>query len=250
MTIGLWLINKGWLFEPNESQNQEFLKIAKLSVLRALSQADAVQQYAFIGIAAVFSFRKGNSKLQLVTAKLNRSSLEIILGFHSSKYSCALDPSKHLSCAPAACVMNIIAFDKVYALYPRATFEERVSLIMLDAHNYDGDALDKYRRHGWGTIPRIWPGHPELDRCFALGHCHSIGDKHTWVVPLDMDGVTLQPCLSPLSPEFQWDPFKHSTWKLDFQNQAHVSAFLEPLLGLNLFAMSISSLTTASTKSW
>lgn len=111
--------------------------------------------------------------------------------------------------------MNIVTFDKAYSLFPRATFEERVSLVLLDVLRVEGKAFEKYSRRGWAMIPRIWPGYPELDRCFALGRSRSVGDSLSWVVPLDTAGVVPRPRLSPSSPEFGWDPVECSSWKLD-----------------------------------
>lgn len=119
-----------------------------------------------------------------------------------------------------ACVINIIAFNKAYALFPEATFEERVSLVMLDLQSYEGKALAKYSQRGWVMVSRIWPHHAALNSSFALGSCRWVGDKRTWVLHLNMDGITLRPRVTPSSAEFHLDPVEQSTWMLDVHGES------------------------------
>lgn len=87
LEVGLWFMDKGWTFEPTDFQTEDFKELAKPAKLRALSRPDAINEsYPFAGVATVFTFRKNGLQLQVVVAKVNRSPLECVLGFHSSKH--------------------------------------------------------------------------------------------------------------------------------------------------------------------
>ena len=49
--------------------------------------------------------------------------------------------------------MNIITFDKAYCLYPRATLEERISLVCTDRQDEVIERVyERYSRRGWSII--------------------------------------------------------------------------------------------------
>ncbi|CCL99903.1 uncharacterized protein FIBRA_01928 [Fibroporia radiculosa] len=116
------------------------------------------------GIAAVFTFIRAspgqNRKVQLIVAR--RTPMKIVLAFHST------------------CVMNVIAYDKAFALYPRATFEERKALIRSRAGRRQQSAIGKYATRGWEMVSEL----PAMQRSasnptFRLGQ-RWIADGDSW----------------------------------------------------------------------
>lgn len=84
LEMGLWLVEQGWVFHPHKFQDEDLSKAADALTSRSLYlQRDPEgTSYYFAGVASVFTFWKGNLKLQLIAAK--HTPLECILGFHSS----------------------------------------------------------------------------------------------------------------------------------------------------------------------
>lgn len=109
--------------------------------------------------------------------------------------------------------MNIISYNAAYSLYPRATFEERVSLCMSVANSGEIDAIGKYKVRGWRVYSEIL-AHQEETSPFYLLDTRWLDDDKSWVVPLDMAGVQKRPPLSTTSPEFDWDPAVQNSWCL------------------------------------
>ncbi|PPQ72060.1 hypothetical protein CVT25_013477, partial [Psilocybe cyanescens] len=104
----------------------------------------------------VLNFRKDGvhkgGKIQVITS--NGSALSSILGFHSSK-----GVVRFLLLWPlifyheSACVMNLITYDAAFSLYPKATFEDRLSLLCLPASpELHVLITTKYGGRGWNII--------------------------------------------------------------------------------------------------
>jgi hypothetical protein len=93
------------------------------------------------------------------------------------------------------------------------------------------NALSKYALRGWSIAARIWPHKtPTSDSSgpFFLSTSRWVRDKHSWVVPLDVSGVSMRPRLSFSSPEFSWDPVVYNSWKLgtgDFPDKTLVMSY-------------------------
>lgn len=111
--------------------------------------------------------------------------------------------------------MNLIAFDAAYSLYPRATFEERRTLNMPVLTPGEELARSKYVDRGW-RLQDCLPPHdvrnPKLP--FYLGTLRTMGDKLSWVIPLDTTGVDMRLPITELSPVFRWDPVIQNSWRL------------------------------------
>jgi hypothetical protein len=110
--------------------------------------------------------------------------------------------------------MNIIAFDAVYALYPRATFGEWQNLVMRDDSNHDQLCLAKYASRGWRTAANYWPQDESLLQLFFIGKRRFVGDNMCWNMKFTLDGVDTRPLLSPTSDGFEWDPIRNNSWML------------------------------------
>lgn len=146
----------------------------------------------------VYSFTRngpdGPLKVQIVAAA--RSPLVTILSFHNT------------------CVMNCIAFDAAYSIYPQATFEERVSLGMASRNDREAE-FAKYRSRGWQLIFIAPPQEKRTGGApFHCGVTRWVRDRHMWIVPLDTSDLQPRPRLSPTSDYFAWDPMVYNSWKL------------------------------------
>lgn len=90
----------------------------------------------------------------------------------------------------------MISWDRLYSLYPKATFEDHTGLYLQpDTHEvYRKEIIAKYEKCGW----TFHMSHGELekqDRVFTNAICW-IGDSQSWVIKLDLDGVTPPPPVS------------------------------------------------------
>lgn len=80
--------------------------------------------------------------------------------------------------------MNVISHEKAYALYPRATFEERRSLMYSTEGMHQEAARNKYVFRGWTMVEKI--SYEELRNktsAFKPGR-RFIGDKDCWTMEL------------------------------------------------------------------
>ena len=114
-----------------------------------------------------------------------------------------------------ACVMNFIAFDAAYSVFPRATFEERRSLSFSALTDSDIRALGKYTMRGWSIISNLWPHqYHTLGASFYVNKIRWVNDSFSWVVPLDTTGMEPRPRLSASSEALVGDPVVHNSWTL------------------------------------
>ncbi|KAF6754383.1 hypothetical protein DFP72DRAFT_898916 [Ephemerocybe angulata] len=165
--IGQHLIDKeGYVFEPGEKQAKSFedVKVKKqdLSSLgRSHSQAEFVYNS---GMSDLLRFKHPRRDLEIQLIGCRRTPLDCVLYFHST------------------CVMNIITHDAAYALYPKATFDKRISL----------QAFDKYSERGWSFFTDLTAeGVRSIESSIATDITRYLDDKFTWRLPLDTGGLDL-----------------------------------------------------------
>ena len=129
-----------------------------------------------------------------------------------------------LSILTLACVMNIITYNAAYALFPRATFEERESLIVNRTPRSE-PALTKYASRGFRLLeapPRPSDGQsaqthragPPYPPWFFVDEPRWVCDKRSWVITLDTEGVVAPPPATPSSAPLSWDPAAECGWTL------------------------------------
>jgi hypothetical protein len=212
--IGRWLINhEGYSFTPRPDQLPEF-EDAALQMSSAPVELDGFNMhdaYRLTGIAGVHSFSKApDLTIQVITTQ--RSPMDCILSFH---YPVLLFYILQLTRALLACVMNVIAFDAAYSLYPRATFDFRCGLSLAQISPREAKALAKYATRGWAIHSTIWPHEEDtLQRLFKVYDLRRMGDRDSWVIPLDTTNITLRSPFTLSSPPFTEDPAIFSSWKL------------------------------------
>ncbi|EIW78040.1 hypothetical protein CONPUDRAFT_75775 [Coniophora puteana RWD-64-598 SS2] len=126
----------------------------------------------------------------------------------------AINPFTAIMQTYTTCVMNLIAFDCAYALYPMPTFEKREALIVRIL-NVDENLKSKYVKRGWRTV-LIDSSNPRSRKTYwRPGTERSLTDARTWRIPLDLTGVSLRPPpSSPTVKALPWDPIIPNTWKL------------------------------------
>lgn len=111
--------------------------------------------------------------------------------------------------------MNVIAFDAAYSLYPRATFDLRCGLSLAQISPREAKALAKYAARGWAIHSTIWPHEKDtLQPLFKVDVLRRMGDRDSWVIPLDTTNITLRSPFTLSSPPFTDDPAAFSSWKL------------------------------------
>jgi hypothetical protein len=114
--------------------------------------------------------------------------------------------------------MNIIAWDRAYSLYPRATLELRTALILPRGRDTTLEpAIEKYRQRGW-TMLEECADKGELGDAdtFAVGS-RWIDDAHAWVLPLSpltSENKSILAPSSPFSQPLDRDPVATTNWML------------------------------------
>ncbi|KAI0715608.1 hypothetical protein C8T65DRAFT_572952, partial [Cerioporus squamosus] len=205
--VGRWLMGHGYRFEPAPHQASDFDAAAS----EALSGL-AVAPYGMPGIAAVMNFTRctniasdisrdgslGKLKVQLIVAR--KTPMEVILGFHST------------------CVMNVISFENAYCLFPRATLEERLSLLSSSSAGRSTrrrESVAKYVARGFTVMERIPVTNVRLPNLLPLGW-RWIDDSASWVIPLDVAGVAPPVSANKRSPPLLHDPVVVCNWEVRY----------------------------------
>lgn len=115
--------------------------------------------------------------------------------------------------------MNVISCDAAYSLYPKATFEHRLSLVTRarqnDTENTD-EALCKYETRGWDFIYHVDTEKEHHSPSFYYLVPRYIGDARCWTIPLDPNGITARIYLPLGSRRFDCDPVIGSGWSLAY----------------------------------
>ncbi|GJE97275.1 hypothetical protein PsYK624_134910 [Phanerochaete sordida] len=214
--VGWWLIERaGYTFHPNHRQDSYF----GLALDEARPPGAPVEEDRYgnlNGISAVYCFRRrvedadGRDReveVQLIVAYLN--PMEAVLSFHSTV------------------VLNVISYSHAYCLYPRATLEHRLALLLLPDRRVRRGVTDKYKKRGYAVLRRI-PASPSLSTSSAPGDAAAqerararsvpLGfrcDRHSWVLPVRADGAALLPQLhDPCGTAISRDPCSVTTWEM------------------------------------
>lgn len=114
--------------------------------------------------------------------------------------------------------MNVISYEMAYSLYPKATFEERTSLI--SGHSFQDskkDAHEKYRVRGWDVEQEF--SESDLETVYHTQAFRWIGDKHCWSIPLDTSFITNRIPLAKGSNPMIRDPIVISNWVLFYSER-------------------------------
>lgn len=189
--VARWVFAQGYIFIPSQSQDALFEV--------AISQEEVADEYDFEEYITfnVLTFVKPlqthpeqQLKVQIIGAV--HTPMENILKFHSSTFLPLRDAVFYIQLnVTVALVMNVIAWDYAYCLYPSATLESREAvftgsgLSQVDANKF----RRKYAARGL-TILSDTQRLPTLDRVKFGGNVRRlVGDKYTWALRLPIDNV-------------------------------------------------------------
>ena len=84
-------------------------------------------------------------------------------------------------------VVNVISWNKAYALFPQSSFIYHKSYLLKEMSDYVGKLLAKYDERGWKCRHILWAENEVYNRSMIVDR--RIGDQHTWIIPLDTSGV-------------------------------------------------------------
>lgn len=192
--VGRWIIDAGYSFSPFVGQDGAF---ERAILRRNLPETVACSMPA---VANVLTFRKNQAdgkssplEVQLVVAR--RAPIEVILGFQSSEHPLwSFYALLTGSDASAACLINVITYEKAYSLFPLATVEPH---------------LPSPGSSPTGALPLI------LKTPTILGP-RWLGDPDTWVIHLDTTDILHPPPENPYSTAIAHDPATISSFSVRY----------------------------------
>jgi hypothetical protein len=124
--------------------------------------------------------------------------------------------------------MNFIAFDAAYSLYPIATFEDRRTLQVWRARPlHDASVAIKYGQRGFQWLSAL-PPDTSSPTSFYPHMARTVGDRYTWKLVLDIQGVDLRPQMSSSSTLFRFDPVAYNGWSL-LERDEEMATVYEPI---------------------
>lgn len=117
--------------------------------------------------------------------------------------------------------MNVISFEKAYCLFPRATLEDRRSIVTLRYNPEPGvlqNCIEKYEERGWSfeNFRDVY----QQDPAFYLGD-RWINDSMSWVIPLDTTELQHPPPANPYSAPLLHDPAAVCNWRISNPRSYH-----------------------------
>ncbi|KAI5816259.1 hypothetical protein BZA77DRAFT_61520 [Pyronema omphalodes] len=170
-TLGMYLKDKeGYKFTPTSRQHPDFdlhgsEKAKEFALSQPLDQEPLDYSIFDSGIAGVYTFIRKSARKERKVQIISTTGLPLqcVLRFHSTV------------------VQNVITWNKAYALFPTATFIDRVTLVTAPKREQEQKALDKYQARGWSVVE--YPG-------ASFHKDRYVRDSYTWMIPFDTEGVT------------------------------------------------------------
>lgn len=101
-------------------------------------------------------------------------------------------------------VVNVISWNKAYAIYPQSSFIHHKSYLLKKMDDYNGRSVAKYDARGWRSQDVLWPEEEASHGCIFKPR--RLNDKFTWTIPLDDTDVA-----PAETPDFV---LEFSSWKL------------------------------------
>lgn len=114
--------------------------------------------------------------------------------------------------------MNVLSFENAYCLFPRATLEERLSLLSSSCAGQSvrrESSVAKYVTRGFIVTDRIPPHDIRRPYLFPLGW-RWIDDSSSWVIPLNVDGIAFPPPHNSRTPRLLHDPVIVCNWEVGY----------------------------------
>ncbi|KAH6916768.1 hypothetical protein BKA70DRAFT_1417555 [Coprinopsis sp. MPI-PUGE-AT-0042] len=201
--IGEYLVkSEGYKFIPGKGQLADFSKqeVKQRGLARDHLHRPAVHNMFdyTTGMNELFRFKRQNSEVEVQVISTEVCPLDCILYFHST------------------CVMNFFTHIAAYSMYPSMTFDKRISLA-LGSETYERTAIafQKYTSRGWSFPETLDHNSVKNMKGFLIyDTLRNLGDKHTWRVELDTQGLDLDKS-SPFNSFSSANPFHCNTWTLE-----------------------------------
>ncbi|TFK78930.1 hypothetical protein K466DRAFT_440461, partial [Polyporus arcularius HHB13444] len=199
--VGRWLISAGYRFVPAPYQNQDF----EVTIFNSIGLAPGAMT-ALDGVASVMTFQRTSDAQKTKTVKLvvaANAPMEVVLSSHST------------------CTMNVISYESAYCLFPRATLEERITLLSSSTkgiYRNRSEALAKYMERGFNVILTM----PANSGRFSGTHFafpsgwRWVDDNISWVVQLDTSGISHPRPLNSHSSPMLHDPVSVTNWNMRY----------------------------------
>lgn len=139
--------------------------------------------------------------------------------------------------------MNVISFEKAYCLYPKATFEERRSLICATEGPAQGVAIRKYTQRGWKMIDKNLDWARDVKTSFQVIYhiVRHMGDRYCWTIPLDTTNIPDRLYLGEGRPRLTSDPASASSWRLGYETDLGADMRFDVTYDHNLYLKYITS---------
>ncbi|KAL8784342.1 MAG: hypothetical protein Q9195_009087 [Heterodermia aff. obscurata] len=106
-------------------------------------------------------------------------------------------------------VVNIISWNKAYSVFPQPSFLYHKTFLLRRMTDYFGNLLSKYGKRGWMVQGTLWPEEEASNK--SMVGPRRIGDKWTWIIPLDQSGIS-----SPDKPDSVLDFSTFELFKSEF----------------------------------
>ncbi|KAI4248161.1 MAG: hypothetical protein LQ352_006006 [Teloschistes flavicans] len=101
-------------------------------------------------------------------------------------------------------VVNVISWNKAYAIYPQPSFLRHKTYLLRKMDDYNGQSLVKYDARGWRSQDVLWPEEEASHGCMLK--LRRLDDQFTWKIPLDITDV-----VPAKTPDFV---LEFTSWKL------------------------------------
>jgi hypothetical protein len=85
-------------------------------------------------------------------------------------------------------VVNVISWNRSYAIYAAPTFKHHKTYLQKKLDDTIGGLLRKYSQRGWQTDDILWREEAKDPRQ-PFRQVRRVGDRWTWILPLDTSGV-------------------------------------------------------------
>lgn len=208
--VARWVLAKGYRFTPSQHQDPDF-------EIAALNEDPSDEHFydMMSGIFNVLTFVKPlendpEKELKVQVIGATYTPMNAIFGFHSSMFFPMMRHSIVNLRVMTALVLNMIAWDYAYCLYPSATLDHRETAFL----RYDTDdprtdsVIEKYTARGFTILTDI--SEPSTLTKYGGMALRGVGDKRTWVFRLSTDGIASPKHEHALSR----DPCVCTAWRL------------------------------------
>ena len=85
-------------------------------------------------------------------------------------------------------VVNVISWNKAFALFPLTTFFQHKSFMLRKLDDFYKSVVQKYTERGWKTLELMWPEDKKDNH--PIRRYRRVGDRFSWVIQFDTREIT------------------------------------------------------------